>query len=122
MTYQTPLGSMRAVAPSTSRSRLTPITGNLAHLRTALTDKRALVARLEAEWVAAAEVQLARHLSKHIRIDDRGTWDGPTFSRYMLEAERIEPEFKPRIKRLLGEIDALDRMMSPSPTAVRLVA
>lgn len=122
MTYHTPLGSMRALAPSTSRSRLTPRTGNLAQLRTALADKRALVARLEAEWVAAAELQLARHLSKHVRIDDRGTWDGATFSRYMLEAERIEPEFKPRIKRLLGEIDALDRLMSPSPTTVRLVA
>ena len=55
-----------------------------------LADKRALVTRLEAEWVAAAEREVARHLASHVRIDDRGTWDGPTYVRYMAKAERVE--------------------------------
>lgn len=120
MTYHDPAGSVRVAPAPASRSCLPPLLGSLAHLSKALADKRALVARLEAEWVAAAEAVVARHLPKHVRIDDRGTWDGAIYGRYMLEAERVEPAFKPRIKRLLGEIDALERLTMPTPTTRRV--
>ena len=118
MTHHAPVGSVRVAPVPVSRSPLPPIIGSLAQLRAALAGKRALVTRLEAEWVAAAEREVAKHLSSHVHIDDRGTWDGPTYARYMLEAERVEPSFKPRLKRLLGEIDAIERVLSPSPAAI----
>ncbi len=122
MTHDRPMGTVLAVPRATSRVALPPLTGNLAQLRAALGDKRALIDRLEAEWVAAAERQIAKHLPKHIRIDDRATWDGPTYARYLTEAEKIEPEFKPRIKRLLGEIDSLERLLSPSTHGAAICA
>lgn len=114
MTYHRPTGTVLAVPSATSRTKLPPLTGNLAPLRAALADKWALVSRLEANWVAAAEREVAKHLPTHVRIDDRATWDGPTHIRYLAEAEKVEPEFKPRIKRLLGEIDSLERLLSTS--------
>lgn len=73
--------------------------------------------------MAAAEAEVAKHLPKHVRVDDRSTWDRATYCKYLAEAERIEPEFKPRLKRLLTEIDALERLISPSTIrATRRVA
>lgn len=116
MTHHSLAGGIKAV-PATTMSRLPlpPMLGNLAGLRSSLADKRRLVARTEAAWVAKAEAELAKHLPKGVRIDDRETWDGPTYTRYLTEAEKVEPEFKPRLRRLLTEIEALQRLLSPSP-------
>lgn len=113
MTY-IPIGAVQTAPRMVTRASLPPLSGNLAQLRAALADKRLMVSRLEAGWVAAAEAAIARHLPKHVRLDDRGTWDGPTYRRYLAQAEKIEPEFKPRIRRLLSEIDSLERLLSPS--------
>lgn len=40
----------------------------------------------------------------------------------MDEAERIEPEFKPRLRRLLGEIDSLERVLSLAPLGTQNAA
>ncbi len=113
-----PIGTVQTAPHTMTRATLPPLVGNLAQLRAALADKRLLVSRLEAEWVAAAETAIARHLPKHVRLDDRGTWDGPTYHRYLARAERIEPEFKPRLRRLLSEIDSLERLLSPAQAVI----
>lgn len=122
MTYHAPRSTMLPATTTTARSSLPQLLGSLAHLRTALAKKQALIRRVEADWVADAERETARHIPKHVQIDDRSTWDGPTFARYMSEAERIEPSFKPRLRRLLAEVDALERLLSPSAAPVRHAA
>ncbi len=74
-----PIGTVPTAPRTMTRASLPPLSGNLAQLRAALADKRLMVSRLEAGWVAAAEAAIARHLPKHVRLDDRGTWDGPTY-------------------------------------------
>ncbi len=115
MTHHSPVKAVITASHTTSRPQLPPLIGNLAQLRSALTDKRILIARIEAAWVATAETAITKHLPKHVRIGDRATWDGETYKRYMAEAERIEPKFKPRLRRLLAEIDNLERLLSPAP-------
>ncbi len=115
MTHHSPVKAVTTVSRTMSRPQLPPLIGNLAQLRSALTDKRTLIARIEAEWVATAETAITKHIPKHVQINDRATWDGETYKRYMDEAERIEPEFKPRLRRLLTEIDNLERLLSPAP-------
>jgi hypothetical protein len=89
--------------------------GNRAALRDAIAAKRAQMACLEAAWVVAAETDIARHLGHAICIDDRGTWDKPTWSRYLAAAEAHEPAFKPRIRRLLDEIASIERLLEAPP-------
>lgn len=122
MTYHAPRSTLLPAITTATRSRLPPLLGSLAHLRTALSDKQALIARIEAEWVAEAERETARHVPKNVRIDDRSTWDGAAFARYMQEAERIEPSYKPRLRRLLVEVDALERLLSPLTAPARNAA
>lgn len=122
MTYLSPRNTLLPATTTAMRSPLSPLSGSLAHLRTALSDKQALIVRIEAEWVAEAERETARHISKNVAIDDRSTWDGATFARYLQEAERIEPSFKPRLRRLLVEVDAIERLLSPSAVPVRRAA
>ena len=45
-------------------------------------------------------------------MDDRGTWDRGTWDRYLAAASRHEPDFMPLIKRLLGEIDNIDKLLA----------
>jgi hypothetical protein len=95
---------------------LPPLSGNRTALREAVTAKRAQMAAIEAAWVAAAEIDMARHLGHGVRADDRSTWDRATWSRYLAAAEAHEPDFKPRIRRLLTEIESLERLLaSPEP-------
>lgn len=122
MTHHAPRSTMLPATTTTVRSQLPPLVGSLAHLRTTLADKQALIRRVEADWVADAERETARHIPKHVQIDDRSTWDGATFARYMSKAERIEPSFKPRLRQLLVEVDALERLLSPSVTPIRHAA
>ena len=74
MTYHAPRSTMLPATTTTARSSLPQLLGSLAHLRTALADKQALIRRVEADWVADAERETARHIPKHVQIDDRSTW------------------------------------------------
>ncbi|MBV8914131.1 MAG: hypothetical protein JOZ05_13965 [Acetobacteraceae bacterium] len=120
MTHLFPAEAARAAPQSLShpRSPLPSLLGERAPLRTAIAAKRAHIAQLEAAWVAAAEAELARHPRHGIRIDDRATWDRETWTRYLAAAEACEPEFKPRIKRLLDEIGATAHLLA-APVAER---
>ena len=86
--------------------------GDRLPLREALAAKRAAVAALEAAWVAAAEADAVHNTSHDVRIDDRGTWDKATWSRYLAAASVYELDFKPPIRRLLCEIDSLEKLLT----------
>lgn len=120
MTHLFPAEAARAAPQPLSRARspLPSIAGNRAPLHRAITAKRAIIAQLEAAWIAAAEADVARHLRHGVRIEDRGTWDRETWTRYLAAAEAWEPAFKPRIRRLLCETDNLERLLT-SPTCTR---
>jgi hypothetical protein len=45
-------------------------------------------------------------------MDDRGTWDRATWQRYLDAAARLEPQYGPAMRRLLQEIDQLNRLMA----------
>ncbi|MBV9749386.1 MAG: hypothetical protein JO157_11275, partial [Acetobacteraceae bacterium] len=109
MTHLSSAEAVRAAEASLSRARapLPALAGDRGTLRDKLAGKRTQVARLETEWVGAAESDISRHLGHGVRIHDRETWDRPTWTRYLAAAEAHEPLFKPRIRRLLAEIASL---------------
>ena len=120
MTHLFPADAARAAPQSISPARSPDpvLLGNRAPLRNAIAAKRTHIAQLEAAWVAAAEAELAQHPRHGIRIDDRATWDREIWTRYLAAAEACEPEFKPRIRRLLDEIAATERLLA-APVAAR---
>jgi len=89
-----------------------PLLGDRLRLREALVTKRAAIAALEAAWVTAAEADALRNTSRDVRIDDRGTLDKATWSRHLAAASVHEPDFKPRIRRLLREIDSVEKLLA----------
>jgi hypothetical protein len=115
MTHIRPRTALRrpCAAPPT-----TPICEDPSFLRETLASNRAAVARLEADWVATAEADLRRSVGGRIRVDNRETWDKATWDRYLTAAAAHEDEFKPRIMRLLRDIDGLEAQLS-APLAAR---
>ena len=102
---------------SVSQRPAPALLGNRTALRGAVAAKRAQIVALETDWVAAAETEAGRQAGKGVRTDDRATWDGPFWARYLAAAATIEPTYKPRIKQLLREIDCLERLLAmPSGT------
>jgi hypothetical protein len=63
-----------------------PPVRNHSEFPDALAAKRAAIAILELAWVAVAEADAARGAGRHIRMDDRATWDKPTWARYLAAA------------------------------------
>ena len=63
-------------------------------------------------WVTAAEADAVRNTSRDVPIDDRGTWDQAAWSRYLAPASVHELDFKPPIRRLLREIDSLEKQLA----------
>ena len=80
-------------------------------LRAGIVRRRLALAGLEAGLVAACEKAALRGASRAVRIDDRETWDHATWHRYLDAATRLEPDYGPRMRRLLGEIDRLARLL-----------
>ena len=108
---QAPSAVQRASLPAAQPSRPFPaLLGNRTSLTTSVAAKRAAVASLEAAWVAEADA--ARTNTRNVRMDDRSTWDRATWDRYLTAASTHEPEYKPRIKRLLREIDNLEALLA----------
>ena len=67
--------------PSLDRSRL----------REAIGVRRQRLAEREADLVAACEKAVAHGAGRHIRHDDRTTWDRAAWNRYIETATRLEP-------------------------------
>jgi hypothetical protein len=79
--------------------------------------RRARLAELEAEMLAACD---AAALGVHQRSGltfDRERWDRTTWRRYVAAAMRLEATFGPRMRRLRLEIHQLERLMSLSIAA-----
>ena len=114
MTHLPAGGGQTLVPPLASRTSMAmpPLLGDRLRLREALVTKRAAIAALEAAWVTAAEADANRNTIRDVRIDDRGTWDQATWSRYLAAASAHEFDFKPRIRRLLREIDSLEKRLA----------
>ena len=81
-------------------------------LRASIARRRDFLLNLELEMVAACEAAAARDRADGVRMDDRETWDRATWTRYLAAAARLEPEFGPPMRRLLREIDQLERVLA----------
>ena len=114
MTHLSPAATMQRASPpaSIASSSFTALLGDRSHLRSALLDRRAAIARLETAWVAAAEADAAAGRNRAVRMDDRATWDRATWDRYLTAASKYEPYYMPRIKRLLGGIDSIETLLA----------
>ena len=113
MTHLSPAATMRRVLPPASAAlAFTALLGDRSRLNAALLNKRAAIAQLEAEWVTAAENDAAAGHARTVRMDDRETWDRATWDRYLTAASKHEPDYMPRIRRLLTEIDNIEKLMT----------
>jgi hypothetical protein len=81
-------------------------------VRRGIVRRRQCLAELETALVAACEAAALRASDSRIRGDDRATWDHATWQRYLDAAARLEPEYGPRMRRLLQDIDRLTRLLS----------
>jgi hypothetical protein len=95
-----PQASAPAQAPSLDRNRL----------REAIAVRRQRLTEREADLVAACEKAVAHGAGRHIRLDDRTTWDRAAWNRYVGTATRLEPEFMPEMLRLIRDIERLERL------------
>ena len=126
MTHLSPAATMPHTPPPASTSSAASPTfaallGDRSRLRSALLDKRSTIASLETAWVAAAETDAAVGRARAVRMDDRDTWDRATWDRYLAAASKHEPDYMPRITRLLGEIANIERLLAlPCGTAARV--
>ena len=113
MTPPSPAATMqRALPPASAALAFTALLGDRSLLNAALLDKRAALARLEAEWIAAAEADAAAGHARTVCMDDRETWDAATWNRYLTAASKHELDYMPRIRRLLTEIDNIEKLMT----------
>ena len=115
MTHVSPGGDTRLALSQLTRAT-TPSCLDLGidrvRLREAIASRRATLAALETAMVAVCEQQAARAAGPNVRIDDRTTWDKPMWGRYLAAAASHEPDYMPRMLRLIGEIDRFERIMS----------
>ena len=95
-----PQAAAPAPAPSLDRNRL----------REAIAVRRQRLAEREADLVAACEKAVAHGAGRHIRLDDRTTWDRAAWNRYVGTATRLEPEFMPEMLHLIRDIERLERL------------
>lgn len=122
MTQILPAAAIRRASPpaSTASPSFTALLGDRSRLRSALLVKRTAIARLETAWVAAAEADAAVGRNRAVHMDNRETWDRATWDRYLTAASKHEPDYMPRIKRLLGEIDNIEKLLAlPSGQTAR---
>lgn len=125
MTHIRPrLGDRRAVqAPVPSQSLgSAPTALDPRRILTAIQDKRAEIAALEADWAAASERAAARSLGGVGRLGNRDTWDRATWNRYLAAAADSQDLYLPRLRRLYAEVDRLERLQNPLAPGHRRVA
>lgn len=85
---------------------------DLAGLRSGVALRRDRLVSLETAMVAACERAAARGRAGGVCMDDRETWDRATWRRTLDAATRLEPAYGPPMRRLLQEIDQLNRLMA----------
>jgi hypothetical protein len=109
MTYVTPGGGPPGASPALAATKLHPSLDR-RQLRDAIAVRRQRLAEREAELVAACERAVAYGAGRHIRVDDRATWDRAAWNRYVDAATQLEPDFMPEMLGLIREIERLERL------------
>ena len=109
MTYVTPGGATPGAPAALAATRFQPCLDR-GRLRDAIAVRRQRLAEREADLVAACERAVAHGAGRHIRVDDRATWDRAAWNRYVGTATHLEPEFMPAMLRLIREIERLERL------------
>jgi hypothetical protein len=74
--------------------------------------RRARLAELEAEMIAACEAAAGGMRPRTNAGFEREHWDRATWHRYLAAAMRLEAEFGPRMRRLRQEIGQLERLIT----------
>jgi hypothetical protein len=72
--------------------------------------RRARLAELETEMIAACEAAAAGTRSRANATSGREHWDRATWHRYLAAAMRLEATYGPRMRRLRQEIGQLERL------------
>ena len=73
--------------------------------------RRAHLAELETEMIAACEAAALGYPSPASATPKRWHWDRTTWHRYLATAMRMEAAYGPRMRRLRQEIGQLERLM-----------
>ncbi len=111
MTHVTPGGGPPGASPAFDATRFQLLLDG-GRLREAIAVRRQRLAEREAELVAACEKAAAHGAGRHIRIDDRATWDRAAWNRYVDAATQLEPDFMPEMLGLIREIERLERLVA----------
>ena len=116
MTHLLPDGrAMPQLSPALARrasprpSSAHPFSGH-ALLIVQIEYRRARLANLEAEMVAACETAALGPSPPKGAISDREQWDRATWHRYLAAAMRLESTYGPPMRRLHREIGQLERL------------
>jgi len=110
MTHLKPGGSSVANLPATGCAH--PPRLDLRSLHAAIAERRRKLLDLELAMVAKCEAQAARGRASTVQMHDRETWDRSTWDRYLAAAAALEGQYGPPMRRLLREIDQLERVLA----------
>ena len=120
MPYLSPDGGAASPPPSTfprTSIRPAPAQPALPHpldrqvLALKVACRRARLAELEAEMIAACEAAALGYPSRASATSKREHWDRTTWHRYLSTAMRLEAAYGPLMRRLRQEIHQLERLM-----------
>ena len=103
MTYLAPVGGAMSPPPSM-------LSRQMLDLKIVL--RRARLAELEIEMIAACEAAALGTRPQTSTTCDREHWDRVTWHRYLAAAMRLEATYGPRMRRLHQEIGQLERLMT----------
>ncbi len=102
--------------------RIAPATPSSAPLRQRHLDRNMLLhgiaarrrrlAQLETAMVEACERAAVRGACRKVRMNDHDTWDKATWQRYLVAAARLEPDYMPRMRILLHDIDRFEHLLT----------
>ena len=116
MTHLSPDGGAMSPPPSTL-TLASPAGPALPHpfsgqvlLTLQIASRRARLAELEAEMIAACEATALGTRSRTNATAERKHWGRTTWHRYLATAMRLEATYGPRMRRLHQEIGQLERL------------
>ena len=113
MTHPTPGGAgLRIASAMPSSTPVSPRHLDRNILRHGIAARRHRLAELETLMVEACERAAMRGAGRNVRIADCKTWDKATWQRYLEAAARLEPDYLPRMRRLLRDIDRFERLLA----------
>lgn len=116
-----PFVTRSATPPTAQQSRRPSLGIDHQHLRAIIADRRAALSAIEIEMVGKCEEVATRAAPRHVRRDDRGTWDRAMWNRYLSAAAALEPDYMPQMLRLHAEVERLERILllpaTPEPRA-----